>query len=136
MTSSLTACQMATCGTKSFCGPSSTVGQSEVSVQNLNSSLIPRFAVRSFGSKNVQRRTKTKTVTFAVLGEGEPEGQKKKKFLKREEEPEQYWQTAAEKEGKNPMQTVLPYVAILGLLTPFIILGLAFAGGYIKTPNY
>ena len=45
-----------------------------------------------------------------------------------------YWKTQAEIDGKSPMQTLLPYMAILGLLTPFIILGIAFSAGYIKTP--
>lgn len=43
-----------------------------------------------------------------------------------------YWQTEAEREGRSPMQSVLPYIAILGLLTPFAILGLAFANGWIE----
>jgi hypothetical protein len=47
-----------------------------------------------------------------------------------------YWQTAAEKEGKNPMQSVLPYIAIVGLLTPFAILALAFANNWIKVPRW
>lgn len=47
-----------------------------------------------------------------------------------------YWQTAAEKEGKNPMQSVLPYIAIVGLLTPFAILALAFANNWIKLPRW
>eukprot|EP00897_Mesotaenium_endlicherianum_P008621 jgi/Mesen1/7788/ME000408S06899 len=47
-----------------------------------------------------------------------------------------YWVSASEKEGKSPFQTLLPYVAILGLLTPFIILGIAYSMGAIKLPNY
>jgi hypothetical protein len=45
-----------------------------------------------------------------------------------------YWQTAAERDGVNPMLTPLPYIVILGFLTPFIILGVAFANGWIKVP--
>jgi hypothetical protein len=45
-----------------------------------------------------------------------------------------YWQSAAEKEGKGPMSTVLPYIVIFGFMTPFIILGLGFANGWIKVP--
>eukprot|EP00270_Netrium_digitus_P002829 TRINITY_DN131_c0_g1_i1.p1 TRINITY_DN131_c0_g1~~TRINITY_DN131_c0_g1_i1.p1 ORF type:complete len:130 (+),score=15.77 TRINITY_DN131_c0_g1_i1:120-509(+) len=59
----------------------------------------------------------------------------KKKFITKEEEPAQYWQTAAEREGRGPMQTLLPYIAILGLLTPFLILGVAFALGWIQSPG-
>ena len=46
-----------------------------------------------------------------------------------------YWQTSAEKEGKNPMQTLLPYIALLTLLSPFAILAVAFANNWIKLPN-
>ncbi|MBA0758323.1 hypothetical protein Gotri_021331 [Gossypium trilobum] len=73
---------------------------------------------------------------LANLGEGEgelkPKG--KKKFITREEEPEQYWQTAGEREGENPMKTPLPYIIIFGMSTPFVILAIAFANGWIKVP--
>ena len=46
-----------------------------------------------------------------------------------------YWTTAAEREGKNPMQTLLPYIALLTLLSPFAILGVAYSQGWIKLPN-
>ncbi|EOX93517.1 Uncharacterized protein TCM_002403 isoform 2 [Theobroma cacao] len=73
---------------------------------------------------------------FDLLGEGEgelkPKG--KKKFITREEEPEQYWQTAGEREGENPMMTPLPYIIIFGMSTPFVILAIAFANGWIKVP--
>ncbi|XWS47309.1 hypothetical protein CRYUN_Cryun14cG0141400 [Craigia yunnanensis] len=72
----------------------------------------------------------------ANLGEGEgelkPKG--KMKFITREEEPEQYWQTAGEREGENPMKTPLPYIIIFGMSTPFVILAIAFANGWIKVP--
>lgn len=74
---------------------------------------------------------------LALFGDktsGDNEKGKDKKFITKEEEPEQYWQTAAEKEGKGPMSTILPYIVILGFLTPFIILGIAFANGWIKVP--
>ncbi|XP_078430069.1 uncharacterized protein LOC144702074 [Wolffia australiana] len=58
----------------------------------------------------------------------------KKKFITREQEPEQYWQTAGEREGENPMKTPLPYIIIFGMSTPFIILAVAFANGWIKVP--
>ncbi|XP_051115455.1 uncharacterized protein LOC127240688 isoform X3 [Andrographis paniculata] len=49
-------------------------------------------------------------------GGGEEElskkGGGKKKFITREQEPEQYWQTAGEREGENPMKTPLPYIII------------------------
>ncbi|XP_011085406.1 uncharacterized protein LOC105167402 [Sesamum indicum] len=72
----------------------------------------------------------------ANLGGGEGELKKggKKKFITKEEEPEQYWQTAGEREGENPMKTPLPYIIIFGMSTPFVILAIAFANGWIKVP--
>lgn len=46
-----------------------------------------------------------------------------------------YWTTAAEREGKNPMQTLLPYIALLTILSPFAILAVAYANNWIKLPN-
>ncbi|KAK8919159.1 hypothetical protein KSP39_PZI021301 [Platanthera zijinensis] len=57
-----------------------------------------------------------------------------KKFITREEEPKQYWQTAGEREGENPMKTPLPYIIIFGMSTPFVILAIAFVNGWIKVP--
>lgn len=45
-----------------------------------------------------------------------------------------YWQTAGEREGENPMKTPLPYIIIFGMSTPFVILAIAFANGWIKAP--
>ncbi|XP_059452004.1 uncharacterized protein LOC132182703 [Corylus avellana] len=72
----------------------------------------------------------------ANLGGGEGEIKKggKKKFITREEEPEQYWQTAGEREGENPMKTPIPYIIIFGMSTPFVILAIAFANGWVKVP--
>ncbi|KAK6141243.1 hypothetical protein DH2020_025040 [Rehmannia glutinosa] len=67
-------------------------------------------------------------------GEGELKKGGKKKFITKEEEPEQYWQTAGEREGENPMKTPLPYIIIFGMSTPFVILAIAFANGWIKVP--
>ncbi|CAO2812926.1 unnamed protein product [Amaranthus hypochondriacus] len=64
----------------------------------------------------------------------EPKKDGKRKFITREQEPEQYWQTAGEREGENPMSTPLPYILIFGMSTPFIILAIAFANGWIKAP--
>ncbi|KAG8642200.1 uncharacterized protein LOC122721358 [Manihot esculenta] len=67
-------------------------------------------------------------------GDGELKPKGKKKFITKEEEPEQYWQTAGEREGENPMKTPLPYIIIFGMSTPFVILAIAFANGWIKVP--
>ena len=45
-----------------------------------------------------------------------------------------YWQTAGEREGENPMKTPLTYIIIFGMSTPFVILAIAFANGWIKVP--
>ncbi|KAI3809695.1 hypothetical protein L1987_19293 [Smallanthus sonchifolius] len=70
----------------------------------------------------------------AKLGGGDGEASKdgKKKFITKEQEPEQYWQTAGEREGENPMKTPLPYIIIFGMSTPFIILAFGFLNGWIK----
>ncbi|KAH6764765.1 transmembrane protein [Perilla frutescens var. frutescens] len=65
-------------------------------------------------------------------GDGEIKKGGKKKFITKEQEPEQYWQTAGEREGENPMKTPLPYIIIFGMSTPFVILAIAFANGWIK----
>ncbi|KAH9606637.1 hypothetical protein KSS87_013073 [Heliosperma pusillum] len=66
--------------------------------------------------------------------DGEEKKDDKRKFITKEQEPEQYWQTAGEREGENPMSTPLPYILIFGMSTPFIILAVAFANGWIKAP--
>ncbi|KAG6604915.1 uncharacterized protein LOC111451373 [Cucurbita moschata] len=73
---------------------------------------------------------------LANSGGGDAEVKKggKKKFITKEQEPEQYWQTAGEREGENPMKTPLPYIIIFGMSTPFVILAIAFANGWVKVP--
>ncbi|WCJ37381.1 hypothetical protein M5689_018525 [Euphorbia peplus] len=67
-------------------------------------------------------------------GDGELKPKDKKKFITKEQEPEQYWQSAGEREGENPMKTPLPYIIIFGMSTPFVILAIGFANGWIKVP--
>ena len=55
----------------------------------------------------------------------------KKKFITREEEPEEYWMSKGEREGANPLTDPLALIGILALLAPFIILGIAVAVGYV-----
>ncbi|KAI3769541.1 hypothetical protein L6452_00647 [Arctium lappa] len=73
---------------------------------------------------------------LAKLGgeDGELNKDGKKKFITKEQEPEQYWQTAGEREGENPMKTPLPYIIIFGMSTPFVILAIGFLNGWIKVP--
>ncbi|KAI4329833.1 hypothetical protein MLD38_028176 [Melastoma candidum] len=89
----------------------------------------------SFPRGAVMSRAHSFRVRAELGGEGEVQkGGKKKKFITKEEEPEQYWQTAGEREGENPMMTPLPYIIIFGMSTPFVILAIAFANGWIKVP--
>ncbi|EER93849.2 hypothetical protein SORBI_3001G175700 [Sorghum bicolor] len=84
-----------------------------------------------FASHIVSKRAR---IIAKLGGDGELKPPGKKKFITREEEPEQYWQTAGEREGENPMMTPLPYIIIFGMSTPFVILAIAFANGWIKVP--
>ncbi|KAK9901542.1 hypothetical protein WJX75_001376 [Coccomyxa subellipsoidea] len=54
-----------------------------------------------------------------------------KKTLSREEEPDQYWQTASERKGENPLKDPLAIIGIVSILLPFIILGIAIATGIV-----
>ncbi|KAL6893490.1 hypothetical protein ACP4OV_007588 [Aristida adscensionis] len=80
------------------------------------------------------RISKRSRISAKIGGDGELKTPGKKKFITREEEPEQYWQTAGERKGENPMMTPLPYIIIFGMSTPFVILAIAFANGWIKVP--
>ncbi|GAB2285182.1 hypothetical protein Dimus_019633 [Dionaea muscipula] len=73
-------------------------------------------------------------ISAKLGGDGELNKGGKKKFITKEEEPQQYWQTAGERQGENPMKTPLPYIIIFGMSTPFVILAIAFANGWIKVP--
>ncbi|KAF8409731.1 hypothetical protein HHK36_005810 [Tetracentron sinense] len=95
-----------------------------------SSSLSPLSCTQFFSPKKRVHHFKI----HANLGGGDGDIKQggKKKFITREEEPEQYWQTAGEREGENPMKTPLPYIIIFGMSTPFVILAIAFANGWIK----
>ncbi|KAJ7556636.1 hypothetical protein O6H91_05G091200 [Diphasiastrum complanatum] len=84
--------------------------------------------------KTLGRRRRRSVVGPVALFGGGKKGGEEKKFITKEQEPDQYWQTAAEKEGKGPMSTVLPYIVIFGFATPFIILAIGFVNGWIKVP--
>jgi len=59
------------------------------------------------------------------------EPSKRRKFITKEQEPEEYWISKAEREGKSPMQDPLAYIGLLAIFVPFIILGIAIATGYV-----
>ncbi|XP_062215213.1 uncharacterized protein LOC133915862 [Phragmites australis] len=94
--------------------------------------LSSKKGISLFPNRIVSKRTR---ISAKLGGDGElkePPG--KKKFITREQEPEQYWQTAGERKGENPMMTPLPYIIIFGMSTPFVILAIAFANGWVKVP--
>ncbi|KAG2536755.1 uncharacterized protein LOC120691331 [Panicum virgatum] len=91
----------------------------------------PRKGASLFRDRVISRRAR---ISAKLGGDGELKPPGKKKFITRDEEPEQYWQTAGEREGENPMKTPLPYIIIFGMSTPFVILVIAFANGWIKVP--
>jgi len=51
--------------------------------------------------------------------------------ISREDEPEDYWMSKDERDGKSPLEDPLAWSAIVGLLVPFIILGIAIGTGYV-----
>ncbi|KAK6919212.1 hypothetical protein RJ641_015116 [Dillenia turbinata] len=121
---------MAVAGSTARVSLSSTIN-TRVSVPFKSSSRT--FLSFNFSSPKT-RSQKFKTRANLGGGDGEIKPAGKKKFITREEEPQQYWQTAGEREGENPMKTPLPYIIIFGMSTPFVILAIAFANGWIKVP--
>ncbi|KAJ4981777.1 hypothetical protein NE237_032614 [Protea cynaroides] len=106
-----------------------------------SSSLHPLFSNHFHSPDPIPNSRKLVHLRFKIhanLGGGEGDvnqvAGKKKKFITREEEPQQYWLTAGEREGENPMKTPIPYIIIFGMSTPFVILAVAFANGWIKAP--
>ena len=76
------------------------------------------------------RRSLRSVVRFA--GEREKnQTPAKRRFITREEEPDQYWMSEGEREGRNPMADPLAIIGLVAILTPFIILGIAVAIGYL-----
>ncbi|KAL5700003.1 hypothetical protein ACHQM5_025508 [Ranunculus cassubicifolius] len=115
-----------------------------MSSSTILSSLIPNPILSSnallpcncyFSAKKISKNFKI-NANLGGSGDGNSKGGDKKKFITREQEPEQYWQTAGEREGENPMMTPLPYIFIFSMSTPFIILAIAFANGWIKGARF
>ncbi|DBB10613.1 hypothetical protein WJX82_006170 [Trebouxia sp. C0006] len=66
-------------------------------------------------------------------GEGDKESSKKG-FISAEEEPDEFFITKAESAGGlAPLKDPIAIVGILGILLPFVILGIAIATGYVDT---
>ncbi|PIN20366.1 hypothetical protein CDL12_06957 [Handroanthus impetiginosus] len=77
---------------------------------NYNPFSPPLFQTHAYLSKSKKMSQKFR-ISANLGGGGEGKGGKRK-FITKEEEPEQYWQTAGEREGENPMKTPLPYIII------------------------
>eukprot|EP00245_Coleochaete_scutata_P009065 TRINITY_DN2903_c0_g1_i1.p1 TRINITY_DN2903_c0_g1~~TRINITY_DN2903_c0_g1_i1.p1 ORF type:complete len:150 (+),score=19.35 TRINITY_DN2903_c0_g1_i1:50-499(+) len=92
-----------------------------------------RLTVNSFPlRKNGLESKKRGGNPVAVFGGGDnPE---KKKFITKEEEPEQYWSSEGEKSGKSPLSSPLAWIGIISIFFPFILLGVAFSAGLVKLP--
>jgi hypothetical protein len=71
----------------------------------------------------------------ALGGADGPEEEQEIK-LTRETEPDEFWQTKSEAKGENPAKDPLAIIGVLGILLPFIILGIAIATGYVDVGNY
>lgn len=102
--------------------------------------LVPAsLAHKSFISCRVAapRRSRRcqRAVTYAKLGGGgEENDQRKKGFISAEEEPDEFFITKAESAGGlAPLKDPIAIVGILGILLPFVILGIAIATGYVDT---
>ncbi|KAK1268306.1 hypothetical protein QJS04_geneDACA005295 [Acorus gramineus] len=111
------------------------MAKSTLSLPSISTTFIPKPTFPPLFCKPNLWPKRNHTKINAKLGGGEGDAKTgKKKFITREQEPEQYWQTAGEREGENPMKTPLPYIIIFGMSTPFVILAIAFANGWIKVP--
>ncbi|KAK9845243.1 hypothetical protein WJX81_000968 [Elliptochloris bilobata] len=54
-----------------------------------------------------------------------------KKPITREAEPEEFWQTKAEREGKSAWKDPLAIIGLLAIFFPFVVLGVAIGTGYV-----
>ncbi|KAK1315861.1 hypothetical protein QJS10_CPA05g01056 [Acorus calamus] len=109
------------------------MAKSTLSLPSISSTFIPNPAFPLFCKPTLLPKRNHTKIYAKLGGEGDAKTTKKK-FITREQEPEEYWQTAGEREGENPMKTPLPYIIIFGMSTPFVILAIAFANGWIKVP--
>ncbi|KAG2498345.1 hypothetical protein HYH03_003604 [Edaphochlamys debaryana] len=80
-------------------------------------------------------RTKALLGPDGTPGAG-PTGKKDKKFISRDEEPDQYWSSKGEAAGENPMKDPLALIGVLAILFPFIFVLVAIATGAIDVSVY
>ncbi|KAL3152413.1 hypothetical protein ABBQ32_001464 [Trebouxia sp. C0010 RCD-2024] len=106
---------------------------------------VPRVSRASLLSRRSQRRPSVVHAQLGGSGEdtksaflstafGTETNFKDKGFISAEEEPDEFWKTKAEsKGGLAPLKDPIAIVGILGILLPFVILGIAIATGYVDT---
>lgn len=95
----------------------------------------PVFSVVQHSPAQQQRSRRRLLAVSAVPGQEEDEMGANKQ-LTRETEPDKFWQTPAEAKGQNPIKDPMAIVGILGLLSPFVILGVAIAMGAVDVSEY
>mmetsp|Transcript_3182 Transcript_3182/g.4785 ORF Transcript_3182/g.4785 Transcript_3182/m.4785 type:complete len:152 (+) Transcript_3182:52-507(+) len=100
----------------------------------------PATSVRQFRPTTVQKRASmpifsgkmhSPSLRKVSVNAEEPVKKKGPGIISREDEPDDYWMSKDERDGKSPLQDPLAWSAILGLLVPFTILGIAIATGYV-----
>ena len=85
-------------------------------------------AAKQLCRENSTRRSGNPWPSLPLFLQG---GEDAKKTLKREEEPEEYWQSKIERSGKSPLSDPAAIIGILAIFFPFVILGIAIATGYV-----
>ncbi|PSC68056.1 hypothetical protein C2E20_8345 [Micractinium conductrix] len=84
-------------------------------------------AVRGLPTLRFSHQQQQRAVATRALGDSSTD----KKGIRREDEPEEYWTSEAERAGKSPFQDPLAQIGILAILFPFIFLALAIAFGWV-----
>eukprot|EP00884_Botryococcus_braunii_P022742 jgi/Botrbrau1/9151/Bobra.160_3s0023.1 len=106
-------------------GPLSKIAKRHTSVSFAEPS---RSLSKGFTAR-VSHQTRKSNVSFKPMALGT--GPSDKKTLKREEEPDDYWQSEAEKRGDSPFKDPLAIIGIIAILFPFIFVLIAIAFGVI-----
>lgn len=88
------------------------------------------FTSQSFFNRPPVLRTRHARC-FAQNDASKDAGSKKKKFITKEEEPDQYWTSEGERTGANPMKDPLAIIGLIAIFAPFVILAIAAATGLV-----
>ncbi|KAL6779977.1 CGLD16 [Auxenochlorella protothecoides x Auxenochlorella symbiontica] len=83
-------------------------------------------------SSSVHRTCRRPATRPAALGGPDDEG----KAITRDNEPDEYWKSAAESKGQNPAKDPLALIFGLVIVAPFLILGIAIATGVLDISVY